>query len=142
MSKKRMGELGQPKRKMQKVEKPPDNPSPNANAGGLGEQCPKANAEEKVGGHQDCRQKTQGETVENRVQKEKRKAEKRERLELKKRARGERKAAAEKRRKETAERLKIRGQLLTRNQPKIAIWLKKGGAGLRRTSQGERTGVG
>ena len=69
-----------------------------------------------------------------------RKAARRANLELKKK--GEQKAAAAKKKKEAEERLRRRGELMTKNQPKISIWFKKDGARSKRTPQGERTGVG
>ena len=59
-----------------------------------------------------------------------RKAARRANLELKKK--GEQKAAAAKKKKEAEERLRRRGELMTKNQPKISIWLKKEGASSKR----------
>ena len=59
-----------------------------------------------------------------------RKAARRANLELKKK--GEQKAAAAKKMKEAEERLRRRGELMTKNQPKISIWLKKEGASSKR----------
>ena len=59
-----------------------------------------------------------------------RKAARRANLELKKK--GEQKAAAAKKMKEAEERLRRRGALMTKNQPKISIWLKKEGASSKR----------
>ena len=38
--------------------------------------------------------------------------------------------------------LRRRGELMTKNHPKISIWFKKEGARSKRTPQGQRTGVG
>ena len=50
----------------------------------------------------------------------------------------EKKLGADKKKKEFEERMKKRGRMITKGQPKITTWLSK--AGTRRTTQGERTG--
>ena len=63
-------------------------------------------------------------------------------VELKRKEQKERKLAAAKKKKEGEDRLRRKGKMKAKSQPKISIWLTSEGARTTRMSQGERTGVG
>ena len=69
---------------------------------------------------------------ESGAQKKLKKAIKREKREQKTKERKEREAAKAKKKKEGEDKLRRRGEMLTRNQPKIAEWFGKEGAGSKR----------
>ena len=112
-----MRELGEPQRKVKKMEEPLEKSDPNANAGG----------------------KDRASTKERRVRKNTKKDAKRTARELKKKEQKEKKLAADKKKKEGEERLRRRGRKAAKGQPKITIWLSSEGT-RRRMTHGERTG--
>ena len=110
-----MRELGEPQRKVKKMEEPLEKSDPNANAGG----------------------KDRASTKERRVRKNTKKDATRTTRELKKKEQKEKKLAADKKKKEGEERLRRRGRMAA----KITIWLNSEGARMtRRMTHGERTG--
>ena len=131
-----MRKLGEPQRKVQKLEKQHSDEHPPANADGP-ERDQQISGTERKGvmntqkGRQDDEPKR-----ESGAQKKLKKAIKREKREQKTKERKEREAAKAKKKKEGEDKLRRRGEMLTRNQPKISEWFGKEGAGSKRTLQG------
>ena len=133
-SRKRMRRLGEPQRKMLKLEKHQSDEHPPANADGPGRNQQTIGSERKG--------LTDEPRRENGAQKKLRKVKNREKREQKTKARKEREAAKAKKKTEREEKLRNKGEMLTRNQPKISGWFRKEGAGSKRTPTGGKTGVG
>ena len=87
-------------------------------------------------------EKGRGQEVNGRKNARKRKEEYRKRAELRKKEKKEKAAEKEKKRKERIETMRKRGEVKTRNQPKISAWLRMGNGGKRGHPIGGKTGVG
>ena len=109
-----MRELGEPKRKVQKMEKLQEHPNPAANTVGPGGNDQNSTMEEKRERDLPRRRQDRETRGESAAQKRTRKAMRRANLEIKTKERRERKAGAAKKRKEEEDRLRRRGELMTK----------------------------
>ena len=122
-----MRRLGEPQRKVCKLEKQLSDEETPAKADRAGKQ-PRVSDSEKKG-------LTDGPRRETGAQKRRRKVENRAK------ARKEREATKARKKKEREVNLRKRGERLIKNQPKIAVWFRKEGPGSKRAPTGGKTGV-
>jgi len=131
---KQLRKLGEPNRKMGRIE---GDPSRDVNI----PQAVKSDPWPKPG-EDGSAEKGRGQEVNGRKNARKRKEEYRKRAELRKKEKKEKAAEKEKKRKERIETMRKKGEGKTRNQPKISAWLRMGNGGKRGHPIGGKTGVG
>ena len=133
-SSKQMRKLGEPRRKVCRIEKelsPDENNTQDVNSD------PRPKPGEEGTNVTQCRQKGN-----KRQRAVKRKEEFRKKKELKAKEKKEKAAQKEKNRREREEALRRKGAKRTKNQPKILEWFKKQGGEQKRYPMGGRKGVG
>ena len=137
-SSKQMRRLGEPRRKMCRVEED-QSPEESNPQNGNSSPRPPPGAE---GPNVTNLTNTSRQYGNKRRAAKKRKEEFRRKRELKAKEKKEKAALKEKNRKEREEALRRKGARRTKNQPKILEWFKKKGGGQKRLPTGGRKGVG
>ena len=131
---KQLRKLGEPNKKLGRIE---EDPARDADI----PQAVKSDPWPKPGKDESA-ETGRGQGVNRRKNARRRKEEYRKKAELRAKEKKEKAAEREKKRKERQETMRRRGEVKTKNQPKILTWLRVGNGGKRGQPVGGKTGVG